>query len=79
MRLEDALQLSQEIAAECDTVLGRFGWSRGAGANPDAHYWALTYEMMDGPPGWVWIFNLNDRGEDQIMIAHRPSGPHPSS
>jgi hypothetical protein len=72
MTLQDAVTLAHQVAAECGETLGDQGWHRAAGADQNSHYWAILFSMKDGPPDWVWLFNLNDAGEPQIMIAHNP-------
>jgi hypothetical protein len=71
MREAEAIALAERLAATYDTRLGPIGLRRGAGADPNAHHWGLCFDMVDGPPGWGWVFNLNDVGERQIWIAHR--------
>ena len=73
MDREQALEMAQKLAASYDVQLGAYLGGRAAAANHNASHWALIFEMIDGPPECNWLFNLNDRGENQIMVAMLPS------
>jgi hypothetical protein len=73
MDREQALEMAQKLAASYGVQLGDYLGGRAAAANPNASYSALYFGMIAGPPGCLWLFNLNDHGENQIMVAVVPS------
>ena len=70
MTRDEALQLARNVAVANGVELDELAVARAAGASPDAHHWALVGWSAELPSGWSWVFNLNDCGEDQVMIAH---------
>lgn len=78
MDREQALEMAQMLAASYGVQLGDYLGGRAAAASPNASHWALFFKMIDGPPGCNWLFNLNDCGENQIMVAMLP-GKHTAS
>lgn len=72
MTFDEAVNLARTLATECGETLGEPGLHRAERADPNAHHWAIWFTIDDGPPGWLWLFNVNDFGEPQIMIAHNP-------
>jgi hypothetical protein len=70
MTESQAIELARNLAAECGVELDRLFVVRPHEGNPNAHHWALGGSSLELPMGWGWVFNLNDCGEQQILIAH---------
>jgi hypothetical protein len=75
MTENEAFAASVRLAEHYDVHLGEKFYSRGVGADPNASYWAMLFHAPGCPAGCRWLTNVNDRGEDEVLIALLPDKP----
>lgn len=68
MKEQEALEAARSLAASYDVRLGRHRFSLPAIGGPNSSHWTMLFSIEGGPPGWDWLLNVNDRGEN-VMVA----------
>ncbi len=61
MILNDAIEMTRQIAADSYVQLGEMRTARPSGPNPDAPHYLFIFEGPECPAGWSWYVNVSGK------------------